>query len=899
MSEDGQHHGAVATVGAETTTATQSADGRSVYYAVHPRGLTYAELAAVAPKEALSVWLAFKTIGRAARPTMDELPVESLAAFREPVEHIAGPIGEQCEALAARFETLGFGGRVQHGIDDTMLSTSTLLWTMAAPGVPAAARVHLRLFLAPTPPQAKLFAEFITLHEDGTCTLSSSGGPSMPPPASCRVVREVGAEPDELLEMHMAAVRGHASPPVGMGTIEDALEACERHHVMFRDQLLGRRVFRPEPAAETKTRRVLERALREAGAARVKHLDVIAEIQRRRMKRPGWRSGVALLVVSAALFLLVGFKNLTIWDVLGLMVILLIHELGHLGAMKAFGYRDVRMFFVPGFGAAVSGRHSNVAGWKRAVVALAGPLPSIVIGAIVGLLGIAMGWDWAVKSGMVFMAINGFNLLPTLPLDGGQVAHVCLFARHRVLDVIFRGLTGVALLGLYFLGGGAIVLGLAIMSLVGLPWMLRIVKATAAVRQEGLRAEEREDPTIPAKTADRIVEALGRKPGDKTPAWKLADAAISVYDSISTRPPRVLGTLSLLGLQAGGLVAALAFGVLFFAARNGGLSQFAAGARNAPALVVGPVETRTERTGASVDAKAGSWTVVAVFADERNARGAMERLGARAGQEGVGLSRFGAVVFARVPRGDDGVRGAWLAALEPKSQTSFVESAVASAAIHIEARAVDAAAAKAIAGEMSDYLSLCNAPRLAPPYGAPGPTSEQLERRQLLIRLKRALWDSAEDTEIEALSQRQKEAMRIGDEATAKALGEQMQERLVTAGLARIEAAVNALSDPVQQELGRRYLAVMREGDSDSQYPRSHQVVADLLGQLPEDTPLEQRTDAIAGWAVSRGMSVSFMNLHFADPVAGVSALVAWLERRGARGIRYEVIMEDLSDLSD
>jgi hypothetical protein len=45
--------------------------------------------------------------------------------------------------------------------------------------------------------------------------------------------------------------------------------------------------------------------------------------------------------------------------------------------MRIFHYRDVRMFFIPFFGAAVSGRHYNIAGWKKAVVSMMGPVPAL------------------------------------------------------------------------------------------------------------------------------------------------------------------------------------------------------------------------------------------------------------------------------------------------------------------------------------------------------------------------------------------------------------------------------------------------------------------------------------------------------------------------------------------
>lgn len=99
--------------------------------------------------------------------------------------------------------------------------------------------------------------------------------------------------------------------------------------------------------------------------------------------------GLTLLIVSLLLFIGAQASFGAMADfIAALVIVLVVHELGHYAAMRAFGYRDTKMFFIPFLGAAVSGRHDDASGTQRAVVALAGPLPGIVLGMLaVWLLG--------------------------------------------------------------------------------------------------------------------------------------------------------------------------------------------------------------------------------------------------------------------------------------------------------------------------------------------------------------------------------------------------------------------------------------------------------------------------------------------------------------------------------
>src|SRR5579883_2383282 len=79
-----------------------------------------------------------------------------------------------------------------------------------------------------------------------------------------------------------------------------------------------------------------------------------------------------------------------------LIGVLFLHELGHFLAMRLFRYRDLSMFFLPFFGAAVTGHKDDASLSEKIGVLLAGPLPGLLLG--IGLLatgGDRSDLDWA------------------------------------------------------------------------------------------------------------------------------------------------------------------------------------------------------------------------------------------------------------------------------------------------------------------------------------------------------------------------------------------------------------------------------------------------------------------------------------------------------------------------
>jgi stage IV sporulation protein FB len=120
-----------------------------------------------------------------------------------------------------------------------------------------------------------------------------------------------------------------------------------------------------------------------------------------------------------------------------LVLVIVLHELGHYIAMRAFGYRNLEMLFVPMLGAYVSGQHESVEPAKRLVVLFAGPIPGLVLGTMFGMLYSYNHQYIFYLLALMFILLNLFNLIPIAPMDGGQILNILFPGFQRSLQTIF------------------------------------------------------------------------------------------------------------------------------------------------------------------------------------------------------------------------------------------------------------------------------------------------------------------------------------------------------------------------------------------------------------------------------------------------------------------------------
>jgi Zn-dependent protease len=164
-------------------------------------------------------------------------------------------------------------------------------------------------------------------------------------------------------------------------------------------------------------------------------------------REPKQKSNAAgLIVISVAAFVLLAGQESSVMRAVLIAAVLLVHELGHYAAMRAFGYTDTKIFLIPFFGAATSGRKVGAPAWQEAIVLLMGPMPGLLAGTALVLAG-ATGTARELAGIAVF--VNAANLLPIEPLDGGRVMTRTVFARHPALETLtaFAGATALIYFG--------------------------------------------------------------------------------------------------------------------------------------------------------------------------------------------------------------------------------------------------------------------------------------------------------------------------------------------------------------------------------------------------------------------------------------------------------------------
>jgi Zn-dependent protease len=129
------------------------------------------------------------------------------------------------------------------------------------------------------------------------------------------------------------------------------------------------------------------------------------------------------LLTAAGTMLVSIVAYTTIWGfpfAVGFVLLLLVHELGHVIALRRAGIKASWPMFIPFLGAVISAKSLGDNALAEARVGLAGPILGTIGSAVCILIWHATGDDFWRALAFTGFFLNLFNLLPVVPLDGGR-----------------------------------------------------------------------------------------------------------------------------------------------------------------------------------------------------------------------------------------------------------------------------------------------------------------------------------------------------------------------------------------------------------------------------------------------------------------------------------------------
>lgn len=166
--------------------------------------------------------------------------------------------------------------------------------------------------------------------------------------------------------------------------------------------------------------------------------------------------------VATLLSLLVSFGGYAVfwgpWFAGALVVMILIHEMGHVLEIRRQGMQATAPIFIPFFGAAIFQRSHPTDALKQAQIGIAGPIAGTIGATAAFFLFLSTHWEVFLLAAYLGFLINLFNLIPAGFLDGGwilapvskwfQVGGYALIAAAVIFSLVNPLVIIIALLGI-------------------------------------------------------------------------------------------------------------------------------------------------------------------------------------------------------------------------------------------------------------------------------------------------------------------------------------------------------------------------------------------------------------------------------------------------------------------
>jgi len=863
----------------------------SIFYEIDSTHFSFKEYWWGNPSPAVLIAWTIKLLRIRTPGSSDDPNTDSTVPFV--VDQLPQDVASGFASLAFELQGLGFLDPVYHLIHDPG-TRATIYWaTYRHESGKYFARIHQRIWQQSQKPNRGLFAMFFTEFSDGTFLVSSSGKPDMDAPASVAMNRMPRVKCSVLWQKHLALTEKSGQQklisPVKSQT--DLIATTERHHILVRDFHLARKVFRVRTTDEQAKADRFAASVEQGRASGLQYPEIIAELDKLQEVKPAWRGAIWVLAGSVVLFFAIGAAN---WDwkfTFWLIPALFFHEGGHWLAMRIFKYRNLRMFFIPLFGAAVIGQNWNVPGWKKALVSLAGPLPGIALGLVLGIAGMITHKTSLIEAALILVLLNGFNLLPILPLDGGRFMQAILFCRHRWLDIGFRVLAICALAGLTFLGLGRMMIYIIIPMAITLPIAFKLAKVSDNLRAANLPPPTPGEDRIPAQTAQSIISEIKTALPTNLSNKATAQHTLNVFENLNARPPGVIATIALLILYGGGIFISVLAGMLFLVAKEGKLRDFVKAAARQPhyTFACGSVQS-WQGTELDTNKSSPRNLLVTTLDNAATAKSTFTSLTTRVPQTSQ-LTMFGQTLLLSLPCSDDRAREQWFDRLQIVNSNTFVSISNQPVLFSLTFIAPTSTDATNIEHTLDDYFGSNPGLHLIPPWmpEAKSPRFQAYEHarstwHQFDLELVK-IWTNAE---IETIDHKINAANKRGSLTEA---GRLVEERQKLANELRAAAHLSLRANPGFDP----QLVDLHSNLSELNYTNHTERAAvlrqvgvklgaptDASGDLIPDYPIA------SGFARRNGLLVQISWAAMNNPSAGMPALTGWLCEKGCIGIRYE-----------
>jgi hypothetical protein len=424
--------------------------------------------------------------------------------------------------------------------------------------------------------------DFETLFEDGSWlrTVNRRGHYSR---ASYRSGREVDAMAATLAEQWAAHQRALAEgTPHAAREVDAAALARHRNEVELEEHELGLEDGSRRRADEGVSLRFTQAgadafvARVQAGARRMaalppvrgalamripadeqerKYQDILYLMAQRPKPRRRWAFLASAALFAASSVLLPHWRWL-LWAI----PFLLLHELGHFGAMRLFGHSDAHIRFIPFFGAATMTMTRFRKLSHEMVVLFAGPLPGLLLGLALFQIAEPGRSSYILGSAIMLVTLNGLNLLPLHPLDGGRIVHALLTAGRPRLDFALKVLAGAVIVGCALKFHDYLILVVA-----GVAMMFFRTGVAQSRVENVVRRRPEFSPALTPEARRRLVfETMDAQGGDGR-TW--VQLVRQLEARLAHQPPRLAAALPWTALYVGSLTALIAWSVSVFAIR--------------------------------------------------------------------------------------------------------------------------------------------------------------------------------------------------------------------------------------------------------------------------------------------------------------------------------------------